>query len=364
MMTVSNVQYRIHTQFIIAVTVLLLGLVFYIISPFIATLFIAAVVVTAVHPIHKWLKKYMPTAWLCSFVMWLGIILLFVIPTTILTWLLVKETTGVSAQITQAANQLPAFIETLPERITPYLPVGVDWNNQLSTGNITRLAADGLSQMSSSLVKSATGLIAGLSMVVLHVIIFLFSLYYLLLDGERLIKYIKNLLPLAEKQKKELVKKTNDLMQSIIYGIFGAAIAQGALVGIGMAIIGITNPIFWGAIAIALAPIPYVGVGLIWVPTTAWLFSTGQWGQGFFFLAWCLIFVINIDNIIKPYLIGARSLLHPFAVMLVIIGGVLTLGFKGLIFGPLLLTLLLAFLHIYKIEFASQNIKSEKSSKK
>jgi len=355
-MTQTEIQYRIHTQFIIVVTLLLIGLVFYLISPFIATLFIAAVVVTAVNPLHVWLSKYIPTRLLSSIIMWLSIVLLFIVPASFLTALLVNETKGVSSQISDVAIQLPSILDTLPDRLSPYLPEGSTWQNQLSSNNITQVFTNTVSNMSSGLLKSATGLVTGVSLVFLHLIIFLFALFYLLLDGARLITYIKKLLPLAEKQKKELIQKTTDLMKSIIYGLFGAAIAQGSLVGIGMAIIGIPNAIFWGTIAILLAPMPYVGVALVWLPTSIWLFSTGQWGQGFFFVAWCLILVINIDNIIKPYLIGAKSLLHPFAVMLVIIGGVLTLGFKGLIFGPLLLTLLIAFLHIYQIEFASKKI--------
>lgn len=361
-MSQTNLQYRIHTQFIIVVTLLLMGLVFYIITPFMATLFIAAVIVTAVNPLHVYLKRRISSKILSSLIMWLTIILLFVIPVTILTWLLIKETTGVSNQITRIANQLPFFLDTLPERLSPYLPPNSTWQTSLSSHNFSQITVTLFDRMSSGLIKSATGLLAGLSLLFIHLIIFLFALFYFLFDGEKLIRYTKSLLPLDENQKKELIKKTTDLMQSIIYGLFGAAIAQGSLVGIGMAIVGITNPIFWGTVAIALAPIPYLGVGIVWVPTTLWLFSSGQWGQGVFFLAWCLVFVMNIDNIIKPYLIGARSLLHPFAVMIVIIGGVLTLGFKGLIFGPLLLTLLLAFLHIYQLEFANKNIAPQKKA--
>lgn len=358
----TNIQYRIHTHFIIAVTLILIGLVFYLVSPFATTLFIAAVIVTAVNPVHVWLKKYIPTRILSSTIMWLGIILLFVIPTSMLTGLLIDEMKGVSGQISDIAVQLPSILDTILNRVSAYLPEGATWQNQLSSSNLIQLASNTFTSMSSGLLKSATGFITGLSIVFLHVIIFMFALFYLLLDGDRLIKYIKKLLPLAEKQKKELVQKITDLMKSIIYGLFGAAIAQGSLVGIAMAIVGIPNAVFWGTIAILLAPMPYVGVGLVWVPTTIWLFATGQWGHGVFFLAWCLVLVINIDNIIKPYLIGAKSLLHPFTVMLVILGGVLTIGFKGLIFGPLLLTLLIAFLHIYQMEFTSEKMTPPKKN--
>jgi len=111
-MTPTNIQYRIHTQFIIVVTLILLGLVFYLVSPFIATLFIAAVIVTALNPVHRWLQKKIKSRFLCAMLMWVGIVLLFVIPSTVLIWLLLKETAGVSTQISNAATQLPSYLDT------------------------------------------------------------------------------------------------------------------------------------------------------------------------------------------------------------------------------------------------------------
>ena len=353
-MSPTNVQYRIHTNFILISIALLLGCVFYVITPFISTLFNAAVTVTAFSPVQKWAQQYIKSNLLCSITLFFSIVLLFVVPVGFLGWALVEEAADVSEQITNAANDLPAFLNALPSRLESVLPAGAQWQQQLTVSNLSSLTADMAGQASSILLKSATSLLAGVSMFFLHLLIFLFALFYLLLDGKRLVKYTRTLLPLAEKQKNELVQKTTDLMQSIVYGLFGASMAQGALMGIGMALIGITNPVFWGTIGALFSPIPYVGASLIWFPTMIWLFSTGQWGKGVFFAAWCIILVANIDNIVKPYLIGAKSLMHPFLVMLVILGGVLTLGFKGLVFGPLLLTLLIAFLHIYELEFAKK----------
>ena len=59
------------------------------------------------------------------------------------------------------------------------------------------------------------------------------------------------------------------------------------------------------------------------------------------------------DNVIKPYLIGSTSALHPMAVLLVLLGGTFAFGVKGLILGPFVLTLTLAFLHIYQLEYKS-----------
>lgn len=59
------------------------------------------------------------------------------------------------------------------------------------------------------------------------------------------------------------------------------------------------------------------------------------------------------DNLIKPYLIGSAATLHPLAVLLVLLGGAFMFGVKGFILGPFVLTLTLAFLHIYSLEYKS-----------
>ena len=145
--------------------------------------------------------------------------------------------------------------------------------------------------------------------------------------------------------------KLYNLMHAIIFGIFGAALAQGLFVGVGLAITGVENAVFWGAIAALLSPVPYVGVALVWVPFAIGLFVSQRWGMGIFFVTWCVLLVTNIDNIIKPYLIGSKSHLHPFAVLVVMLGGALAFGVRGLLFGPFILTITLAFFHIYKLEY-------------
>ena len=356
----TDVQYRIHTNFILISIAVLVGAVFYVASPFLTTLFIAAVIVTAFSPLQHWLQKKLKSNLLTSIVLFFGIVLLFVVPVGMLGWALVEEAAGVSAQITNAANELPAFLNALPARLDAILPASAQWQEQLTLNNLSSLTADMAGQASSILIKSATSILTGVSLFLLHLLIFLFALFYLLLDGKRLVNYARRLLPLAEVQKNELVLKISDLMKSIVYGLFGASLAQGALMGLGMAMVGITNPVFWGTVGALFSPIPYVGASLVWMPTVIWLFSTGQWAKGIFFTIWCVGLVANIDNVVKPYLIGAKSLLHPFAVMLVILGGVLTMGFKGLVFGPLLLTLLVAFLHIYELEFTQKGLTSKK----
>ncbi|MEK7479231.1 MAG: AI-2E family transporter, partial [Patescibacteria group bacterium] len=54
-----------------------------------------------------------------------------------------------------------------------------------------------------------------------------------------------------------------------------------------------------------------------------------------------------IDNFLRPYLIGRDAKLHPFLVLLSVLGGIHVFGPVGFLVGPLFLSFLLALLEIY-----------------
>ncbi len=348
----------VHNIFIFLVIGIFAWLSFSMMLPFLSTLFMAAVVSIMTYPLVKYLiskKKFSRN--LSVFIVFLGVVLLIVIPFTVIIYSLVGEATSVASLVLNQSwsfqNYVDEFFNIFPF-IETYFPT---LKEKIDLQSAENFISNWATVASGTMIQSATTAVKHLSMIILHTIIFLFALFYFLLDGTKVLSYVRRLLPLSKLQITNLYAKIEDLMISIVHGIFGASIAQGFLLGVGLAIAGIPNPIFWGTVATFLAPIPFIGTAMIWIPVSIYLFSNGQFGAGVFFMSWCLLLVINIDNIIKPYLIGSRTMLHPFAVMLMILGGVITFGFKGLIFGPLILTLLIAFLHIYELEHMNENIK-------
>ncbi len=337
----------LHNIFLFGCIGILLWLVFKIFEPFLTTLFMAAVISTAVYPTLNYLEK--KNKWprvLNVLIIFIGVILLIIIPTVWIFLSLLQDATNIILNLPSLAYEAETEIRTALSKV----PILEERVNEINLESFVGIMQNVMAET----VRSAAGFLKQLSLVLLHGIVLFTSLFFFLLDGPKITGYVKNLIPLSTRQKNELFRKTEDLMKSIIYGIFGGAIAQGIVLGIGLSIVGINNPLFWATVAAFLAPVPYIGVGLVWIPITASLFIQGEWGAGIFLLIWSLVFVANIDNVVKPFLIGARTMLHPFAILLVILGGVLAFGFKGLVFGPLLLTLLLAFLHIYKIEFINK----------
>jgi predicted PurR-regulated permease PerM len=237
------------------------------------------------------------------------------------------------------------FIKEWIDKISAFAPI--------STADVIETAQDFIGKISSVLLGQTTNILKNLTVFLLHIVVFFLAMFYFLRDGKKLIIKIKELLPLAERHRVALLKKMTALSYGIIYGIFGAAIVQGILVGLGFAIVGVNNAAFWGAIAALLSPVPYIGTSVVWVPVVITLMVSGQFFAGLFLLIWGIIIVGMADNIVKPYLIGSSTALHPLAVLLVLLGGAFAFGLKGLLFGPFVLTLALAFLHIYALEYRS-----------
>jgi len=179
----------------------------------------------------------------------------------------------------------------------------------------------------------------------------LFALYYLLKDGKKLTKAVITYSPLADKYDKQILEKLSIAVNSVIKGSLLISIIQGILAGIGFWIFGVPNPALLGAATVIASLIPAVGTAVIILPACFYLFLTSHFLAGIGLLLWGLLLVGLIDNFLRPKLIEKDIHLHPFLILLSVIGGISLFGAFGFILGPLVLSLLFALLDIYKEEF-------------
>ncbi len=84
------------------------------------------------------------------------------------------------------------------------------------------------------------------------------------------------------------------------------------------------------------------------------LFLTGSKVSSVLFFVWGLILVSLPDNFLKPLLIGRKAKLPAFFLFIGILGGLKVYGLLGILFGPLVVTLLYAFVQIYRAEYGEQ----------
>jgi predicted PurR-regulated permease PerM len=71
-------------------------------------------------------------------------------------------------------------------------------------------------------------------------------------------------------------------------------------------------------------------------------------------LAWGILIVGTIDNFMRPKLIERGTHIHPFFILMSVLGGLEFFGAVGFLLGPILLSLMFALLDIYKKEFKKE----------
>lgn len=178
-----------------------------------------------------------------------------------------------------------------------------------------------------------------------------FVMFYLLLDKSRVINFVCNILPFSKKNSKLLVNESGKVTRAILIGQVLTAMIQGFLGMFSFIIAGVSGALFWGFVMMILSVIPVIGAFLIWLPAGIILLIEGQIWQGVFVLVWGVVVVSNVDNIVRPKLVGKFADIHPLEVFLGVIIGLSTFGMIGIVLGPLIVSLFKTLIKVYHQEY-------------
>jgi predicted PurR-regulated permease PerM len=189
--------------------------------------------------------------------------------------------------------------------------------------------------------------VSGFSIWLLDIFIFFVALYYFLKDGASFTKSLIKISPLDKDDMKTIFKRIHLAVNSVIKGNFLIAIIQGALTAIGFGIFSVPNALLWGSVAVITALIPGVGTGMVLVPGILYLFITNNIVGTIGLTIWGIVIVGLVDNLLRPKLVGDALSLHPLFILLSIIGGLFLFGPIGLFLGPIVMSLLFAFMDTY-----------------
>ncbi|QNM86152.1 AI-2E family transporter [Polaribacter pectinis] len=181
-----------------------------------------------------------------------------------------------------------------------------------------------------------------------------FMLYYMLTNRSELRNSLYEYIPISEKNLKIIGTESQAMVRSNAIGIPLVAIAQGIIALIGFLIFGITDPFFWFVIVTVGSMIPFVGTLIGILPVFILTLSTGSEFSAWGILIYGLVVVGSTDNIIRLFVLKKLDNVHPLITLIGVIVGVPLFGFIGLIFGPLLISLFLVIVRIYKKEFGAK----------
>ena len=175
----------------------------------------------------------------------------------------------------------------------------------------------------------------------LQFVVFLFTFYFAVRDGNELRDYISTLSPFSDSTEKKFLKEFRGITNAIVFGQVLIGVVQGLAVGVGLFFLGIPNVLILTFITMIVSMIPVLGSWIIWLPVGLFLLLTGQTFNGIFLLLYGALFVSTIDNLIRPYMLSKQSNL-PIALSVIgTIGGLYFFGIAGLVLGPLVLAYVL-----------------------
>src|ERR671918_721575 len=141
---------------------------------------------------------------------------------------------------------------------------------------------------------------------------------------------------IAGDQAPRLVRVAYTMVNGVVYGVLGTALAQALLTLIGLWITGIPAALLLGLLLFVLSLIPF-GPVLIWGPAAVWLYIDGEIGRAIFVAVWSLAAGLLTDNLLKPWLISRGSDLPLILILFGVVGGAVAFGVLGLFLGPTLL---------------------------
>ncbi|NEV93802.1 AI-2E family transporter [Psychroflexus sp. YR1-1] len=210
------------------------------------------------------------------------------------------------------------------------------------------------------LSSNLQGLAGGTFEIFIAISLMYFLLYYMLLNEKKLNISMETYIPIDVENLKLIGSESAEKVKANAIGIPLVALFQGIISLIGYWIFGVPEPLFWFVITTIGSMIPFIGTAIGFIPVTLLMYYQGDTFGAFGVLAYGLIVVGSSDNIVRLLVLKKMANEHPLITLIGVIIGVPLFGFIGLIFGPLLLSLFLLVVMIYKKEYGEFESNAEK----
>lgn len=335
------VKKKANTQnskyFFAALYVLALIVLFLLFRPYLTALVLGTIIVIFFYPLSTKLQQYVTNKMLSSLIATLLVLLIILMPMAFIANTVAQEAISALRTIDELnlaeieIDFIPG-VENLVIDLDDYLNEGITF--------LTDYFQTGFTQILGGVVEAFVGLV-----------LILFILYYGFKDGEMIRKHILSVLPVSRSHRERIREKAENVLYAVVYGQVSVALLQGAVGGLAFWLFGFNNPVFWAFVMAVLSFIPGLGTPIVWVPFSIIAFLEGDLVAGIGLAVVGVVIITNIDNLLKPRLIGGRSGMHPLLVIVSIFGGLTFFGLIGFILGPILVAICVLIIQFFNEEF-------------
>lgn len=318
-----------------AVLILVIGC-YFVLKPFLVATLMAAVVCISSWPAYEWLLRRLKGRrnWAATS-MTFALVLVVIIPLALVAYSLSDNVMAIYGFISDIVKrgpiEPPSWVITLPVIGTSMH----DYWHMLATNHEEMAALTERILEPTKQILIASGYVLGQGVVEMSLAAFISFYFYRY--GVELMQFLDGVMArVIGTQAQDITMIIVKTVRSVMYGLLGTSLAQGVVAAIGFAIAGVPAALLLGFATGVLALLP-IGPPILWGGAAIWLMSQGDIGWAFFMLAWGVILISGVDNIVLPLLMSRGSTL-PFVLLLFgVLGGVVAFGFVGVFIGPTLL---------------------------
>ncbi len=319
-----------------AILAVLVVLSFFLLKPILLAVITGFILAFVFSPIYNMFYKITKSRGFPAAILCILLLAAIILPIWFFTPILIDE----SIKFYRMAQQLD--IITPLKKILPSLFASSEFSNEVGS-----IIHSSITNLATSIMNYFSKIILDFPTIIAQILVIFFTFYYALKDKDAIINYIKSLLPFSKEVEKKLFESTRDITFSVLYGQIIIGLIQGAILGIGFFVFGVSNAFLLTILALLAGILPILGPMFVGIPVAIFLFIAGNSFSAIGILIFAVI-ASQSDHFLRPLIVAKRTKLHTALVLIGMIGGFLLFGLLGFILGPLILAYLIIIIEIYR----------------
>ena len=327
-----------------------LWLILALLSPFLTSFFWAAIFAMVFYPVYQKLFQWTGKRGnLAAFIATTGVLLSLGLPGFLILVNLGHELARIYEALSSKSWEEMGHLILEKIRFLDIQGLLQSWGIQAEQAEqlVRESVMNGLRNLSSTVMAGVSGILRNIGLFAVRIFFIAVALFFFFRDGAKYARKLIDLLPMETEHQEKVVGTLLVTVSAVVRAMFMTALLQGVMVGGGFAVAGVPLPVVFGFVTFITSFIPFLGAASVWVPGVLWLFAQNQVPAALGLAVWGAL-ISAVDNIIKPMVIGGEAKLPILFLFFTILGGLKLFGFMGVFLGPVILSLALALLHIYK----------------
>jgi predicted PurR-regulated permease PerM len=320
----------------------------WILLPFYGTILWGAIIALLFTPLYRWcLPRLRRRRTLAALLTLLIVVVMVIFPFALVTAALAQEAGTVYQRVQSGAWNPAVYLQGLFDALPNWLTGLLGSLGFTDFAALQRKLVVVLTQGSQLIAAQALSIGFDTFDFVARLFIMLYLAFFLIRDGDAVLRAVRRAIPLAPEHQRELAEKFVTVTRATVKGNLLVALIQGLLGGVAFWFLGVQSALLWAVLMAVLSLLPAVGAALVWAPVALYFFASGAIWQSVALTAYGVLVIGLVDNVLRPVLVGQETRMPDYLVMISTLGGLAVFGINGFVLGPVIAALFIAVWHIY-----------------